>query len=52
MIVYVPRGVVPLPCLRLVPATVPLRPIRAVVVRNFRVSEHGPTRRTQNDTRA
>ncbi len=52
VIVYVPRGVVMLPCFRSVPSTVPFRPIRADRVRNFRVSVHAASRRTQNDTRA
>ena len=52
VIVYVPRGVVMLPCSRSVPSTVPFWPIRADVVRNFRVSEQAASRRTQSDTRA
>ncbi len=52
VMVYVPRGVVMLPCLRSAPSTVPFRPIRAVVVRNLRVSVQAASRRTQNDTRA
>jgi hypothetical protein len=41
-----------LPCRRSVPSTVPFWPIRADLVRNFRVSENAASRRTQNGTRA